>query len=531
MTTPSKDDLIGRLLGKELAQDDPNFLKYCIPRPDIQSRLENANEPFLLINAARGSGKSGFLLSLQHNVENNSNYVIKKFHHDAEDVDKEISLQAYVVYWKNQILGWIFSHIGSKTNFAVTESEINAVEFSQKMGEIGKPALSTILDKLKFSALPIERTKTDIVVREPEILRALKNTNKTYWVLLDEMDINFDNTKKSKDRLAGLLFAAQALSRRTERISIRITIRPHILTILQTQYDGIQTLREVEINCRWQPQHLRSILAKRFENFTKEIGALNQKSLPFDLTEDEEINTSTEAGFENTIISKFINNFDMSFNPEDQRPVYRTLATISFTRPRWLVEYLKIAFSKTKDNLIITPDVARLAMYDYGINRIKHLVGEHYSLCPQLLDIINQFNNLGKINLGKTDELKAIILERIIDSGVVVTPHYLREKAALEIAQLLYMIEFLRGKEMLSVLDDHRFYYYVDKPDLLRNWNVRGNVKWHLHPVFAKALNLDDDRNFNASNEVKTAPKRPYGGQRGPDKGPSKPHRSRRNKT
>ncbi len=56
---------INQLLGDEFAQNDENFRLYAINRDDLLGRLIDPKQHYVIINAPRGSGKSGLLLKLE----------------------------------------------------------------------------------------------------------------------------------------------------------------------------------------------------------------------------------------------------------------------------------------------------------------------------------------------------------------------------------------------------------------------------------------------------------------------------------
>ena len=71
---------IKKLLGSDLAQNDKNFLSYAIERKEILDELADPDNYLVILNAPRGSGKSGLILSTESFLKEYSkrNVIIKK---------------------------------------------------------------------------------------------------------------------------------------------------------------------------------------------------------------------------------------------------------------------------------------------------------------------------------------------------------------------------------------------------------------------------------------------------------------------
>jgi len=490
------------LLGENLAQDDPNFLKYHLPRKGIIKRLSDKAEKIIVLNAARGSGKSGVLLQIEHLLKNKS-LLIKKYNGDISltgnvlDTD-DFTLQHYVNYWENEILGWIFSSIGQELVTALSSDTINAVEFAEYKGKKPKNIIGLLFDKLEIKKSPIKKASSNPVVRAPEVFRLIEGYEKPVWILLDEMDDNYTNSQNDKKKLIGLFEAVKWISRKCNNIYIRLTIRPHILTILETESDTIQLLHDHFVSIQWRAKQLRSILARRIDYYHSHPKG-DDRNIEFD-------NPYYSNAQENAIIARFFDNFDMSFKACN-RDVYHTLATIAFYRPRLLIEYCKEAFIFIEPKGRITPTIAAKAMHNYGHSRLRQTQGEHHFLFKDIQTILNEFFNLYKTNLGDSNSLKKIIEERIVNNNLDPFQDDIKDARSLKVARFLYMIEFIRGHERLDRYDGHRYIYFTERPDMLTSWYVRKSIKWHIHPSYAKALKLDDDKTFSVAGEVRIAEK------------------------
>ncbi|WP_200177335.1 P-loop ATPase, Sll1717 family [Ectothiorhodospira shaposhnikovii] len=494
------------LFGSDMAQRDPRFLDYCIFREKHLKTLGSRIENLVILNAPRGSGKSGLFIQLHKRVANNSkeNLVIAKNSGNVEYPSEEIELTDCINFWKNQLLGWIFSEIGKNTKFAFTEAEINAVEFSEAEGSKGKNIVSLILERIKFKGSPIEKCKTDPIVREEEIIRLLANNPATYWLLLDELDDNYDNSTRVNNIIAGLLLASQAITDVLENVKVRLTIRPHVMRVLETRYDKIPTLRENQFSVSWSSLELRKLLARRIDSY------LQRNSIPFSEGEifysgDEE----EEKNRENALISKYFDNFDISFEDGGSTKkiwVYQTLATISMYRPRWLIEYCKICLENSENERVTTKS-AQIALFYFGKNRISFLEAEHSPIFKNVSKILNQFSANRKTNLGDSNQLKEFIKREVIHTGIVPCSEEGIEVKALDIAQFLHMVDFIQAKETLS-RGTYKHHYFIDRPQLLSSWNTNTGFRWIIHPSFSNALDLDENRTYRAGDDIKIAKKK-----------------------
>lgn len=492
---------INDLLGSDMAQRDPRFLEYCIYRHDYLDELNHAGDGLLILNAPRGSGKSGLFIQLKEQLSARHGLcVISKSSGNVEYPDQALKIPACVNFWKNQLLGWIFSEIGSRTKFAFTEAEINAVSYSESIGTKEKNTISTILDRLRFKGMPFEKTLVDPIVREEEIIRLLANKDCQYWLILDELDDNYDNTPRTNTLLAGLLLAAQAITEHIPNVRIRVTIRPHIMRILETGFDKIPTLRESQISVRWTSQELKSLLARRIESY------VSRKSIPAEgisLLHDEV--SSDHWDQEDILISFFFDNLDASFRDLGRKKpwIHQTLSTISMYRPRWFVEFCKLCLAQAEKGRV-TERSARLALFDFGKNRIAFLEAEHSPVISNVAQILNQFAANRKTNLGDTNQLRDFIKHEIIHTRIVASDESGIDRKALEIARFLHMIDFIQARETLS-RGAYKHHYFFDRPQILSSWDTNQGIKWIIHPSFSNALDLDENRVYRAGDDLRVA--------------------------
>lgn len=503
---PVDSDVIRRLLGTVLAQDDPYYLKYSVPRRELLERLRNFDNRLIIINAARGSGKSGLLINHKEEIRTlyQQDIVIHKANTDISFPPDSTEVNQYVAFWKNTLLGWVVSEIGKRKGFAFADSEMSAVEIAEKLGEKERNIVGALLKRIKFKHLPFEKLEYDPEITDGLFTRLCSDFSPRFWLLLDEMDEDYTAAKSTC--LVALMQATKHITQRHKNISIRLTIRPHIMTILRETHDVIQRFNADEIEISWKEGQLEDLLARRVTVF-EGLDEARQLSLtlsePFPARKDE---------IRRGLIGKFFEDFDASF-VEGKESNFRALYTLSFYRPRWLIEYCGLALSLAEGDKATRTDF-NLALERFATKLVHDLCGEHNVQIPQLKAITNQIIGARKVSFGNSNDLRRLIIEKVIMSGVVpVTMTAANDamsdiatklsRVALDIANSLYMIDFIRPRQSVGGRDDHRFYRFQERPSLLSSWSNEPNITWQLHPTFARGLNVQDSGVYRVHGEVR----------------------------
>lgn len=494
------DGEIITLLGSVLAQDDPSFLQYYVERSSILDTLLDQKRPFVIVNSPRGSGKSGLLIALAFHlskVSTKQHVVIRKFYTDVEFPTNTVAVDQFIAFWKNTLYGWIVEQIGKRIGIAFSDDDISAVELAEKSGSKEVNYLTSLMKRLKFNALPIEKLEYDGTLRPEQSFRIIHDSSATFWLLLDEMDDYYEGSDLHNARLVGLMQACKVIASSFPNVKIRFTIRPHIMTILKYKYEKVQTYWQNELSIAWKSEELKQILAKRIlyfddKNFERqELLAFNESARSEDATRS-------------AIIARYFDDFDMSFKI-GATSEYRALATLSFGRPRWMLEfcYLALQNSETRRASVIS---FQKAMHDYGSNRITFLIGEYRHQFPQLDAYINVFATERRVIFGTSLQLREFIIKHIIDTHVFKFDHdssQSKDQLAREVAACLYMVEFIRPRQNLGGRDHHRFIYYNEHPELLATWPDAQNLEWHMHPTFAKALTIDQNYTYRKGSGMR----------------------------
>lgn len=497
---------VRQLLGAELAQDDPRYLKYSVPRSDLLQRLRLFDDQLIIVNAARGAGKSGLLINHKDEIARffARDITIHKFYSDIALPPDGTNVNQYVAFWKNSLIGWVVDEIGSRKRVAFSDSDIAAVELAEKHGAKERNVIGSVLKRLKLKSLPVEKLEYDPSVTDGQFARILSAMDSRFWLLLDEMDDHYTDARS--DCLVGLLQAAKHITQTHNQISIRLTIRPHIMTILRKTHDIVQKFRSNEVAIHWNESQLEELLARRVALFDGSDENRRQLSLEILPTYRPTLSQTRQE-----LIGRHFEDFDASF-AEGKTSNYRALYTLSFYRPRWLIEYCALALEVAEGDFATRTDL-KLALEKYGSNRIQFLCGEHNYHVPRLEAIINQVLSVRKVNLGSSGQLRDLLIEKIVKPGIAPVPSISgeslqdfrarQEQVALDVANNLYMTEFLRAREFAGGKDDHRFYRFQDRPSLLASWSSGPKITWQLHPTFSRSLNVEDSGVYRVEGDVR----------------------------
>ena len=480
-----KDYQIKQMLGGEYAQLDKNFEKYALIRDDLLKGLSDVDRSCIIINAPRGSGKSGLLITHSQAVKLSSptrNIVITRYWMDVRYPNTVIDLEQAIAFWRRQILEWMIVEIGSRIDPPKTEDEVVAVEFAERARRKSKLSIA------KPSAANLDD------IPDEALVGIIEESGFDFWLLLDEMDDHFTTEPRTTNRIAGLLEACKVRAQ-MPNVYIRLAIRPHVMTYLRTRYDHIQQLRSSEMNLNWTPQQLKQILAKRIDYFEEKNG-LQQ----FDLLEENH-ELDDPKGVMQTL-GRYFADFDMSF-AEDHTSRYRAFHTVSLGRPRWMLEFCALALAQADGNHAGNAEFKK-AMHIFGSNRIQFLAGEHRAMVPDLEAIVNNLAGERSIVFHSSKKLERAIERQVLglDDEQMTKPDRESVEKSREIAQILFMLEIIRARQ--GDKRNYRHITYTERPSLLSSWNAEPNIRWEIHPTFQRALNIIDNQTYRVGSEIRT---------------------------
>lgn len=473
------------LFGNADAEDenDDLFMSYAISdKPEVQ-RFLDYSKPIAIARAYKGEGKSSLLkltkikvssLGTNHIVINSSAPNLSP-NLDTDDND------LWVREWKTQIFKLIANEVGTKIGIAYRDDAISLVEEAQNNGFKEKSVIRSIIERLtppyinpNFKGIDNTQDKGKIIER------FLSEKSWNIWLIIDDIDQNFQNTNKNKIKIAAFFTAIRHLTQQLPELRIRATIRPNVWTTLKLEYESLSHLEQYMQDMTWNLDDFYKLFAGRIEGYLKRKNIYDDISF----TGTSEIDKREEK------IQLIFQN-PMPWGQKNKSPI-SILYTLSRHRPRWGIELAKKAGESAaiSGNGKIRYDDIKSKLSDFGLQRIIDAVAEFKSQCPQVEDLLIAFK--GQPNKYTTDKLFKTIEKRILQGlqpkiiGVIGTA------GAKEVAQFLYQIGFLSARNDISN-NEYEHILYAEKPSLLKtSTNLDQGYLWEIHPIFRDALDLKD---------------------------------------
>jgi hypothetical protein len=307
--------------GDDSAEKDPFLLEYFVAS-DAFHRIRNKTKSIVV--GRKGSGKSALRKKLEEdfkiapdtfviNVSPKYN-AIKSILNDRDIVGtfgQEIFFQHT---WLRQILLDSLCVIGDNVKGKYVQ---DSVEFARRIAvELNRTSkdfvenVADILSKVKGKAgslgdfgVHIERELRSIAEvdsLEHHTLRILES-GASLVVLIDDLDLGWDNSQTANNMMLGLLAAANYLSGKSHNIFLCVFLREDVYSILITQTQHSDKYRNIE-RIRWDKNDLLRVLGERI-NFNRKKHDLGSSDDPFATVFPDAISTSNTDNwlFERTL--------------------------------------------------------------------------------------------------------------------------------------------------------------------------------------------------------------------------------------
>lgn len=364
--------------GDDSAEKDPNLLHYFISQ-DAVERLSRKQKN--LVVGRKGAGKSAVRKKLSDTFYSaNQPYVLNlspKFQSIKtilNDKDLTSGMGQEILFthtWLRQIYLDCLCAVGhGERNKFSTESFEFARNIAIQQNQTSKDIVENIADVLSRIkgkvtnlgefGMNIERELRDVAdvdSLEHHFLEITKKTN--FVVLVDDLDLGWNNSETANNLILGLLTAANYISSKTNNSFVCIFLREDVYSILITKTQHSDKYRNIE-RLRWDKDGLIQLLNERINFNRKQAGEPEDKN-PFSTVFPITIGTS------NT----------------DNWLVERTLS-----RPRELIQLARHYSEKCESD---TPDVEALkaAESDYSEWKLDDLCTEYSNQYPGLVDIFS----------------------------------------------------------------------------------------------------------------------------------------------
>lgn len=270
--------------GDDSAERDKNLLSYFINTESYDRLIAKTKH---VVIGRKGSGKSALRRKLQSdfNEEDDTHVInISPKYSSIRNILNEKSLTEnfgeeifFQHSWLRQMMLDSLCVVGhnAKGKYA-TESIEFSREIAKELNRTSKDLvenISEILTKLKVKAgklgdlgLQLERELRNVadVDSLEHHLRAVAKTGAKFVIMVDDLDLGWDNSKLSNNLLLGLLSATSYLSSLSSNIHVFIYLREDVYSILMEKTQHSDKFRNVE-RIRWEKKGLISLLEERIK--------------------------------------------------------------------------------------------------------------------------------------------------------------------------------------------------------------------------------------------------------------------------
>lgn len=472
------------LFGNDAAdlENENLFLSYAIKRSELVDLLDS-ELPIQIIRAYKGEGKSALLRLLvrQLNSGASDELVIPAIGPDHSPIIESNDSDLWTREWKKRLLRLVASEIGSRIGVAFTDDAISLVEEAEANGFRKRTLVSTIVDRLKSKAVPIDRTRPPVQDYE-RLVRRYLNERPLIWLIIDDIDQNFTNTERWRVKLASFFTACRQIVSVIPELRIRASVRPNVWAIVKREFESLSHLEQYMKDLLWTKDQFRQLLASRIRSYlerTDQWGLISGR-LPYD------------QGAAELALIQLVFASPMPWGGGDRTASpHLVLWTLTGHRPRWLVELCKEAgkAATSRGNSQIGLDDIKGNLDSFGRRRIEDTEAEFRSQCPQINELLGAFSR--QLDIYSTDELLKTIHNRVIQAINPTITGQVGKATDLDVAHFLFQIGFIAGRRDYGADHGYDHVLYRDRPTLLKSrTNLDDGLRWEINPVFRQVLNL-----------------------------------------
>lgn len=270
--------------GNDSAEHDRSLLNYFIT-PQNFTRIQEFKKTFVI--GRKGSGKTAIRKKLVSEFEQISNHVVieisptNSIFRNLVGVDllkEERSDEVIFQYaWLNSIMRRCLNEIGclSESKLTVGSASV-ARQFAKQEGTANLDfveSVSKILSQVKLKVQNIGELGLNLekIVKEYSAIdqyeyhiQNLANDGCQISILVDDLDVGWDNSERSNKILLGLLTASMYLKSIHENVNLIFFIRDDIYSILMKKTTHSDKYRDI-FRISWTDEKFKELLAKRIK--------------------------------------------------------------------------------------------------------------------------------------------------------------------------------------------------------------------------------------------------------------------------
>jgi hypothetical protein len=325
--------------------------------------------------------------------------------------------------------------------------------------------VADILTKVKAKAgslgefgIQVERELREIAEADSleHHLVSLANSGAKFVILVDDLDLGWDNSPTANNLLLGLLTASHYLSGQSEQIFICVFLREDVYSILVTQTQHSDKYRNIE-RLRWDKPALLSVLSERI-NFNRKKHGRSLDSDPYLSVFPETVGTSNA----------------------DNWLIERTLG-----RPRELLQLARY-YTESVETDVPDPTQLKEAELPYSSWKLDDLCAEYSNQYPGLVSVFSYWKTKffrHKYHLQRR-EIEEMLLQMAAELELN-SPWWnaITENTDIEaLLKILYEIGLLGDFVLGGEGGSKTFYSYVERHEPRFS-------EIQIHPCFRKSVN------------------------------------------
>ncbi len=280
--------------GNDSAENDPSLLDYFVI-PSNFERITEFKKTFVI--GRKGAGKTAIRKKLISQFNEGENHVVIEvsptngiFRNLAgvELLKEERSDEVIFQYaWLNSIMRKCLNALGNEqTDKLTVGSAAAARQFARAEGVTNADfveSVSTILQSIKLKVKDIGELGLQLenIVKESSAieryefhLNELAKDGCKTTILVDDLDIGWDNSDRSNQILLGLLTASMYLKAIHENVNLIFFIRDDIYSILMKKTTHSDKYRDI-YRISWSDYNFQKLLAERISQFLDDKSSVN----------------------------------------------------------------------------------------------------------------------------------------------------------------------------------------------------------------------------------------------------------------
>jgi hypothetical protein len=473
------------LFGNEAAEDEPEhvFESYVVDRVETSTFLDRSR-PIQVVRAYKGEGKSALLrlVGLRIRSQKPAPLVVATTGVSLSPQLTSLSSDEWIRAWKQKILHLAACEIGATISVAFGDDAIALVEEAEANGFKARSFVGTILDRLRIKALGVEKNRVGGANPE-ELLKRWTARGDEFWFIIDDIDVNFENTPTDRLKVATFFIAVRHVANLVPEFRFRLAIRPTTWAVLKPSFEGLSHVEQYMVDLRWSTGDYYVLLARRVEGYLRRNKIWEDATAQFD----------KGPGRQRHLIGLVFDDA-MPWGKETTSAPTEILETLSRNRPRWLIELCRLAAESaahmSKPRISYEDIECHLELV--GRRRIDDMAAEFRAQCPQVADLVTAFAQQNE--WFTTDKLMNTIKNRVLQSVHPQIAGVHGQVSARDVAAFLYQIGFLTARRDLAN-GGYEHVSFAQNPLLLSTaTNIDQGCSWEIHPIFRKPLRLKNVR-------------------------------------